>query len=345
MSKITVAAAFALFAALSPCAVAQDKIVWTDGTTTADVKVTDFTWREVKYTARGQSEVRSADAVADLDVKRVADAYRRAFSAQNDDEAYTVFRREAEKLTPKDAFLAQFGFVNAAEMLVKNGESKQAFLLLEKMVEDLPDTGFYPSLYRVKLETYLSMGDEGMGNAAAVAKKYHDTALTQGWPDGFVLEAEFYQLLTSGETNESQLRTLLGKTEGKYPQVANRLRVRLADAKRAAGDLDSARQAYTDLLDRPGVDSGTRAHAQLGLGHTEFASGDPANTEPYREALLSFLRVYLEPANIASDMRAEALYHAALACDRWRGPDSGQYAARIRHYLHRDYPDSSWANR
>jgi hypothetical protein len=85
--------------------------------------------------------------------------------------------------------------------------------------------------------------------------------------------------------------------------------------------------------------------ALLGLGHTRLAAGGPTDTEPYRDALLAFLRVYLEAPGSSAELKAEALYHGSLAAEKWRGPDAGAMAASLRGYLRRDFPASPWANR
>ena len=54
---------------------------------TEKVKVQGFTLREIKFSQRGRSDQRSADAVAALQVEKVKETYRRAYGAASDDEA------------------------------------------------------------------------------------------------------------------------------------------------------------------------------------------------------------------------------------------------------------------
>jgi len=56
------------------------------------------------------------------------------------------------------------------------------------------------------------------------------------------------------------------------------------------------------VVDKNGVDDNTRMRALLGLGHTYFAGGDPTNTDPYRQALLAFVRVYLEGSKVVAEV-------------------------------------------
>ena len=350
MNKVVAAA---LVVVLAQHAAAQkDRITWTDGTMTDNVKVQDYTLREIKFSQRGRSDQRSADAVASLQVAKVSDTYRRAYGAASDDEMFGTFLRIAQKLVGKDDFMAQWGYLEAARVARRLGEYNQAFAALEEMAQKMPDCGFHPELFRFKLDYYLPQGKEKAKSAIAVAAKYNKAAIEKGWPDGFVYEASYYQLMARAVDGsvkagalQGELKGLLSKTEGAYPAVADRVKVQLADAQRLEDKLDEAKKTYTALVDKNGVDANTRMQALLGLGHTYFAGGDPGNKEPYRQALLSFLRVYLEAPPTASAMRAEALYHGGLSAEKWRGPDSGAMASRLRGYLRRDYPDSPWANR
>ncbi|MEM7201890.1 MAG: hypothetical protein AAF628_16605 [Planctomycetota bacterium] len=334
----------------APLTAQKDHIVWTDGTITRDCRITDFTWREVKFTDQGRSEAKPADAVARLHVEKVQNAFKRALAATSKDDKYLEFRRQAEKLSKSDPFLAQFGYVEASRLLVQNGQLGEAFALLEKMESELPDAGLRPEVYRIKMDVQLARGDAA--SAKVVAKKYADTALQQGWPDGFVHEAEYFSIMARAAAEEldaggrrAEMETLLGKTDGSFPSVADRARVQLANAARDGGRVDEALEAYEQVLNKAGVDEGTRAEALIGQGHAHLKQGDPSNTEPYREAMLAFLRVYLETESAPAERKAEALHFAAEACDKWRGPDAGQMARRLRGFLRRDYAETSWASR
>jgi len=350
MNKVV---SLALLAVLAPAATAQkDRIVWTDGTVTDSIRITDFNLREVKFSQRGSTETRSADTVARLEVNKVKDAYRRAYGAAGDDERYSQFISTAQKLVGKNDFMAQWGYMEAARLARSIQEDSQAFAVLEEMASKLPDSGFSPELYRFKLDFYLPLGKEKARSAIAVASQYSKAAIEKGWPDGFVHEAAYYDLMARavdgtvvGGQLQGEFKGLLNKTEGAYPAVADRVKVQMAHAQRRDGELAAAKKVYQTLVDKNGVDDDTRLQALLGLGHTHFASGDPTNTEPYRDALMAFLRVYLEAPSSAGSMKAEALYHGGLASEKWRGPDSGAMARRLRGYLRRDYPESEWANR
>jgi hypothetical protein len=290
--------------------------------------------------------------VARVEVAKVRDAYRRAYGAGSDADKYDQFLSTAESLTAKDPFLAQWGYLEAARLQVKNNDYGEAFAVLEKMVKELPDSGFYPELYRWKLDYYLAQGEEQARNAKAVAQQYSKITLEKGFPDGFVHEAAYYDMMTraadgslEGAALRNELEALLDRTEGAYPSVADRIRVQLANAHRVAKEFDEARAIYDKLVEKDAVDETTRALALVGLGYTLMETADRTNTEPYRDALLSFLRVYLETPNVAAEIRAEALYNAALAAEKWRGPDSGAMARRLRGYLRRDFADSAWASR
>jgi tetratricopeptide (TPR) repeat protein len=336
---------------LAPAIAAQtDRIVWTDGTVTNECRVNDFTIKEVSYSVRGRTETRSSDAVANLEVEKVRDTYKRAFGAANDDDAYSAFLSRIKELGDKP-FLAQFGYVSAAKLLMKNGQHNDAFAMLEEMGTKIPTAGFAPEQFRMKLDYYLSLGQEGARNAGIVAQKYHETAIKEAWPDGYVSEAAFYRLMAraaSGEVDaaglQTELRGLLGQTEGTYPSVADRVRIQLANAQRGQNQLDKAKQTYQEVLAKSSTSDSTRAQALVGLGYVHMQSGDPSNTEPYLGALRNFLKAYFTDG-ASADLKAEALFNASEAADKWRGPDSSAMARRLRGLLHRDYPDSTWSKK
>ncbi|MDP6928058.1 MAG: hypothetical protein QF412_00020 [Planctomycetota bacterium] len=331
----------------------KDTIYWADGTTVAKVRIISFTWTEIKWTKSGRSESRSADQVARVDCEKVKDAYRRGYGASDDDEAYSQFRMEREKqVKSKKLFIAQFGFMEEANLLMGNKETGECFATLELMTKECPDSGFCPELYRMKLEYYLSLGKKGAANALKVASTYLNTAQTKAWPDGFLHEARFFGLMAEvagGKMSEdklkSGLRGLLGDTEGVYPRVANQVKLQVADQQRRQGETAASKKSYKELADQDGLDESTRAGALLGLGQAQLEEGNATDREPYRDALLSFLRVYIEAEKAPSDMRAKALYFASQACEKWRGQDSAAMGRRLRGYLKRDFPGSEWAKR
>ena len=339
--------------ALPAAAAAQnDRIVWADGTATKGCQVTDFTWREVKFSEGGRNQARPADDVVRLEVEKVNEAYKRALAATSNDDRYNGLRAEAEKLAGTQPFLAQFGFLWAARLLLKNDQHDEAFALLEKMEKDLPNAGFRPEVYRIKLDYYLSGGKESSANAKAVARKYSDVVLKEGWPDGFVHEATYYDIRARAAAEEiapaaeqTELKALLAKVSGTQPAVADRVRVQLAGSLRRMNRLDEARKMYEEVAGKESADDATRGQALLGLGHTLYAQGDSTQTEPYRAAMLAFLRVYLETAGAAEEVKAEALYYAAEACDKWRGQDAPAMSRRLRSFLRRDFPASPWTKR
>ncbi len=348
MNKVVAAA---VLAACPSLAAQSDRIVWTDGTVTKDVRVTDFTWKEVTWTERGNESTRSADLVASIDCEKWADTYKRALAAGTASEAYDQYRLQLDKLTDKP-FLQQYGFIEGARLLVGNAEYSEAFALLEKLRADCPNSGFLPDVFRFKLDYYLGLGAEGANNAKTVAKKYKDTAIQEGWPDGFVADANLYETMAkaaageaTGSALQNELKGLVSRTESTYPDVASRARVQYGHALRAANELDTAREAYEEVLSKDGISERVMAQALVGLGYTHMATGDPSNTEPYRDAMLAFLRVYLAAPNAGKELRAEAVFNAAAAADKWRGDDASAMARRLRSYLRRDFADTSWAER
>ena len=62
-------------------------------------------------------------------------------------------------------------------------------------------------------------------------------------------------------------------------------------------------------------------------------------------ALLLFLRVRLETTDAWPSLQAEALYHAILAADKWRGPEYGLVMARCRRLLSEEFRETEWAEK
>lgn len=343
-----------LLLCLAPCAAAQkDKIHWTDGKVTDGCRIRDYTVREITYHKGGNTESQPSDRVARVECQRVREAYRRGYGAGNPDEAYSLFRAEREARVKRgDCFVAQFGFLEEARLLRANSQYNECFATLEQLAKDCPESAFVPELFRFKLDYYLAQGAEKARSAKTVATKYRETAERNAWPQGFQLEAAYYEVMADAAAGaispgvmESRLRDLLDKTDGTYPLVANRVKLQMANLLRRAKRLDDARAFYRQLVDAEFVDEATRAAAYVGLGYAEFESGDPSNREPYKRALLYFLRAYLETPDAPREIRAEALYNAIQACEKWRGPDSAAMARRLRAYLRRDFAETSWAKR
>jgi hypothetical protein len=327
----------------------EDQIFWTDGTVIENVTVTSFTLREIKYrTKSGATETQSSDKVADLRVAKVLDRYRRAYADAKKAEGPGNFLAEAERLK-SDPFLAQFGFVEAARLLIDNGQYSDAFQVLETLATEHPDSGFLPRLYREKLDFYIGRGKEKGAEALAVADKYSSAAQTQAYPAGYVVEARYYKTMArgiSGELDSAQLRTemkqVLQDAATGHPGVAQRARLQVANTLLMEGKIDEAKQEFEDLLKKDYSPEDVRAGAWLGLGNCHFKSGDPVNKEPYYQALLAFLRVYIETPKAAPAIVGEALHMGSQAAEKWGGADSARIRGKLRHILNRDFPDNPW---
>lgn len=342
----SITAALAIAGAVSA---QKDRIVLTDGSAIDGVQVTSFDLRNVEFKRRGASESKSTDQVASLEVQKVKDAYRRAYSSIGSNEAPGNFLQEAERQS--DAFLKQFGYQEAAKLFIKNGQYSEAFQVLEELASKCPDSGFLPMVHQVKLDYYLAQGKAKAGDASSVAKRYSLAASTQGYPQGFILESRFYETMAqaaAGGLTPDRLRSALRSIQneaGAYPNVSNRCRVQIAETLRAENKIDEARSEFEDLLERDGISQAVLAQAWLGLGNCQFAAGTPSNREPFRDALLSFLRIIVEADGADPATVAEALYMGGQAADKWGGEDAGRMGRVLRGRLKRDYPDSEFARR
>lgn len=330
-------------------AAAQDTIRWTDGQTTDRARISEFTVFQIKYSARGSRDEKPSDTVVSLDVESVNDAYRRGSSANDPALLLSTAR---SRLSDGDKFVAQFGFYNAAKLFLVAGAQEDGFNTLDELKREIPDSGFLPDCYRMKID-YLLEGDRsGAAQAATLAREYRNAVTTGGLPQGFGLDAEFYEIITqysAGSMNAaamvSGLNNLLVRVSGPYPSLADKTRLWIATGNRAQGQAAEARKILEELTEKDGVDVNTRAGAYLGLGHLELSAGEAGNRDAFREALLSFLRVHEETKGARDAVVAESLYFAAEAAQKWGGDDYQFMNRRLKLMLASEYPDSPWAHR
>lgn len=343
--------AFALVTALAPLTAQDDRIQWVDGTVTENVRVTDFTVFEIKWQARGSSDSRSSDKVAKVEVARVREAFARAFSSART-EQIPQFLNEAERRARSKDFLAQFGFLEAAERFIGNDQVGDGFQVLEKMVELIPNAGLMPELYRRKAEYYLGRGKDGAKDALTVARKFRQVATTQALPQGYAVEAEYLELMAEGAAGMSEadftgrMQALLNKAEGTQPIIANRIRLQIARQAHLAGRGEEARRIFTGLLAKPeALDQASYARALVGMGHIHFKEADATKKELFRDAMMSYLRAYLLCPEADDETKAEALYHGAQSAEKWGETDSRLIVGRLRALLRRDFQHTTWGQR
>ena len=340
------AAAVALVASLPA---QNDRIVLVDGKVIEKCTVTSFDLRKTEYRRGASSDSVESDLVASLRVDKVRDVYRRGYAEGDGVEAPGTFVTIAD--AQKDKFLGQFGYFEAARILLDNGQFADAFPVLEALATTYPDSGFIPMLYRAKLDYYIGLGKGKAGDAATVARKYEDEATTKGYPKGFQLEARYYSLIAQAmgggidaDKLQRELNALASEASG-YANVANRCRMVVADVYAQSKKGDEAFNIYKDLLGKSYLDPIVRASALRGVGDVEFNRGTPGDKEPFRRALLSYLRVYVDVSKASPAITAESLYKGAQAAEKWGGEDSGMITRRLRYLLRRDHPDSEWARR
>ncbi|MCC6672218.1 MAG: hypothetical protein IT458_14240 [Planctomycetes bacterium] len=331
---------------------AQDTITWIDGKVTDKARITSMTLREVKYTVRGASESKPGEALASVDSDDARDAYKRAYANLNAQDAHMIFVDEARKLLATKPIVAQIGYIEGARVAFRNAKDDDAVLICRELVEKIPDSVFVPESFRLRVEAYLSRGPAGAKDADAMAEQYAKAATTNGWPDSYVNEATFYKTMAGAAAGkfkpaqlQDELRGLLAKVDTPASVLANRVRVQLGHSQLAEKKADEARKTFEEVLAKDAVDVNSRASAQLGLGHTLLAKGSPADKEPYRQALLAYLRVYVESGKASDAIVSEALYHGAQAAELWGGKDAGFMRARLNGILKRDYGETEWAKR
>lgn len=327
-----------------PAAAQDDRVYLANGTVVEGVRVTNWDIRSLTYSKGGNQTV-PTDQVVKVEVAKFKDAYRRGL--RDADLMLTIAR---DQLKEKNLLLAQLGFVGASAQFFDSDRAPQAVAALDELQKAMPEAGVVPEVHRQKFEYYMGLGSKGAANAKKVAEKYRQEATGGAWPAGFVVEAEFFDAMAerAGGGNpkdfQTKLRAVIGKA-GSNPVVANRANVQLAHSLREAKDADGARRLYADIAERDGVDTNSRAGALLGLGMLALDQAGGGDKEAAREAMTNFLRVRLETKDAWPSLQAEALYHAILAADKWRGSEYQSVMARCRGVLFSEFPTSEWTER
>jgi hypothetical protein len=345
---MTFRATVPLLAALlaAPLAAQEDTVTLTNGTVVTGVRVTSFDVNNLKYVKGSSNETVTTDQVAKVELKKFKDVYARGL--RDPDLMITVAR---ERLAEKDTLMAQFGFVGAANQWLDSGDpadAAKAIGALDELAKGIPEAGLLPEVFRLKFEFYVNQGAKGAPSAAAVAKKFSSDAVAGAWPNGLAVEAEF--LTTLAERREpkeyqGKLRAVATKAAGTNPIVATRANVELAHSLREAKDVEGAQKIYEDVIAKDKVDESALAGAYLGLGKILLDKAAPSDKDAFKRALLLFLRVRLATKNAWPSLQAEALYHATLAAEKWRGPEFGLVIARCKRILSDEYGESEWAQR
>jgi hypothetical protein len=331
----------AVFAA--PAVAQEDSITLTNGTVVSGVRVTSWDVRNLKYDKGSAKEQVPTDQVAKVELQKFKDVYARGL--RDPDLMLTVAR---EKLCDKDLLMAQLGFVGAAAQFFDQDKASEGVGALDEMQKAIPEAGVLPEVYRQKFEYYMGVGPKGATSAQTVAKKYAADALSGAWPAGLAVEAEFFVVLADRKDPkdfQTKLRAVAGKAGGVNPVVANRANVELAHSLREAKDVEGAQRIYEEVKGKENVDSSSRAGAYLGLGKILLEKSAASDKDAFKQSLLLFLRVRLETKDAWPSLHAEALYHAMLAADKWRGPEFGLVIGRCKRVLSDEFGGTEWAEK
>lgn len=335
-----------LLACLAPVATAQnDKIVKTDGTVVADVKIESYDMRFLRYSKGNTRENLASEQVASIELGKFKDEFARGLT---DPDAMVTIAREKlaskDQKDQKDQVLAQLGFLRAAELFLDAGKASEAMGTLDELAKGIPEAGVGLEAFRLRCGYYLGQGTKGAASAQTLAKKFQADATAKGW-SAAALEGQFMEVLSSRAAPKEFQAALRGvvAAAGGNPTLGDRANVELAHSLRETKSLGEASKIYEKVAEES-KDVHARAGAMLGMGKTLYEqAGD--DKETYRKALLMFLRVRLETKDSWASLQSDALYHAILAADKWRGPEFGQVMARCRNMLVNEYPQSEWAER
>ena len=250
-----------------------------------------------------------------------------------------------EQLAEKNMVMAQLGFVGASAQFFDFEQPAEAVAALDDLQKGIPEAGVSAEIYRQKFEYYMGLGAKGASSAAATAKKYESDAIGGAWPDGFAVEATFYQVLAESASPsdfQNKLRNVISKARTANPLVSVLANVELAHSLRKNKDADGAQRIYEEVAGRDGVDDSSRAGAFLGLGQIKLEAAAEGSEEA-KQALLLFLRVRLETRAAWPSLQAEALFHASSAAAKWRGPEYRYIMGRCRGMLLNEFKGSDWA--
>jgi hypothetical protein len=326
-----------------PAAAQDDRILVVGGAPIEGCKVVAFDVRNLRYTKGGNNDTISTDRVAKVELGKFKDVFARGL--RDPDLMLTIAR---EQLEQKNLLMAQLGFLGAGQQFFDDDEAQKAVGALDELQKAIPEAGVLPDLYRLKFEYYMGLGTKGSASALAVAKKYAAEATGGAWPAGLAVEADFFQVLSERvnvKDYQSKLRGIVGKAGSSNSVVATRANVELAHSMRENKDAENAGKLYEEVLKRENVDVNSRAGAILGLAKIKLEQAAPTDKEACKSAMLMFLRVRLETKDAWPSLHADALYHAMLAADRWRGPEYTLVIARCRRVLNDNFPGSEWAQR
>jgi len=329
-----------------PVAGQDDRILLANGSTVEGARVTGYGIHELRYAKGSANESVSTDQVAKVELGKFRDVYARGL--KNADLMLTVAR---EQMGVKNEVMAQLGFVGASARFFDTDRAQEAIACLDELQNLLPEAGVVPEVYRQKFEHFMGLGSKGAPNAIAVAKKYQSAAVGGAWPSGFMVEAEFFLALAERAAGgnpaayQTRLRGVIGKAGAANPTIMNRANVELAHSLRESKDKDGARLIYDEVLKRDSVDDSSRAGAFVGMGMLLLDEATAENRDAAKKALLMFLRVRLETREAWPSLQAEALYHAILAADKWRGNEYQTIMARCRGVLRAEFAGTEWEQR
>ena len=334
-AKILAASLLTLLAAAAATA-QSDKLHLVNGSVIEKCKVTGYGIRSVRYDRGSGNESVETDRVAKVELGKFKTVYARGLK-----DAAMMLTLAREQVEAKASVMAQLGLVGAANGFLDEGDPAQAVATLNELAKAFPEGGALPEVYRLKFEYYMGAGSP---DAFKVAKKYEQDAIGGAWPDGFAVEAAFFQALSEKSSPadfQRKLKSLVGRARSTNPVVAGRANIELAHSMRKTGSVDEARRIYEDIVNKEAADDSARAGAYLGLGLIDLEG--EGGKEAARKALLMFLRVRLETADAWPSLQAEALYHASQAARKWQGPEYRYIVGRCRGMLFNDFPNSEWA--
>jgi hypothetical protein len=343
----------ALSCALTAPAFAQeggprDAITWIDGGKSEGVRVQSFTIKDIKFVDKGATVTKPSETVASVMLEKVQknEKYRKGL----DTKAWEELWDEAKKHAKTDPDLAQAGFIEAARILINTGGEEntgKAFQILQELQEAVPTSGYLGEAFRTRLDYYLS-GATDSKNATLAAESYEKAAQTGGWPDHYVNEALFYKIMAKALVKstpaslQAELRALADKAST-TPIVAAKANAQIGHSLLGEKKFEDARKIFESLAEKSAnLDRMTAASVTLGLGHVYFESADATKREPYKQALLTFLKVWAEGSDAGEENIAEALYFGAEAARKWGEKDAALMANRLENVLKREYPNSKW---
>jgi tetratricopeptide (TPR) repeat protein len=354
----TLSAVLLLFVPVLP----QDQLVLVSGKILSVKKVTEETYKEVKFSLDTGSEGRkSADKV--LEVRHnlssaLLNDYVAGLQAMDKGDFAPAVGLFEDALSEKRvvgksryAWVIQHALFNQARCMFALADFASVSKKVDQLLQQVPETFFYAPAIMLKAEA--ARLNENITSAKEAYGVLNSAVLDLGLPERWAREAELALLLmdtsVQGKDREIKLAGLAEKNADKYPTVASRANVEIGHAMVEAEQLDKAERFFQRIAESGAADNLVLASAYSGLGDCWFRRGLnnedlEAAKEQYRKATLNHLRVIVMHKDAVS-LVPRSHYYASMALHRMNETLARTQSRQLASRLVRNYANSGWTKR